>query len=480
MEESLSPELNPEDALMAQLSQDKNPEDQPKLGLKNPLLKNRRNLLLLSVLLLVMTVGSLAMYLLRPTSSEDPAEVVAAPTQAPFSVKGEVVYLTGSAWKTTVSEEKTALTEGDEIMEGDILETDADSRLVISFDEGSVLRLDSDSRADLSSLLAALMTINLEKGTVFARVQSDLDHQFRILAGDYTINSQGTAFAVENESEVKVIVFESKVKVLGENTDIEVGENQEWTRTQTQAVAVNTTTASKEFYQWSLQEEKLALVASATKAPVQKTPVEPTAAVQTAPAGTIALNAQAFEPGGVYLTWNAGLEAPEGFIVVRGLEPNPVYPGGDYKTAAAGSAQLKWGIADGKTWHFRVCRLSNGACDLYSNNVTVTAPLKPSPTPMVSQVQGITLAATKSSASSASLSWSVTSTSAMGYKIVWGLTSGPTYPNKTGENNFYQSNPNTLTHMVEGLQAGNTYFFRVCEYLNGKCGTYSNEVSLAF
>lgn len=76
------------------------------------------------------------------------------------------------------------------------------------------------------------------------------------------------------------------------------------------------------------------------------------------------------------------------------------------------------------------------------------------------------------------IKWSVSGTSAKGFKIVWSKKSGPTYPLRSGDKYHYFSESNKTSDKVEAFDGSGTYYVRVCEYLGGKCGVYSNEIKL--
>jgi hypothetical protein len=65
-------------------------------------------------------------------------------------------------------------------------------------------------------------------------------------------------------------------------------------------------------------------------------------------------------------------------------------------------------------------------------------------------------------------------TSEMGFKIVKSTAPNPVYP---GNDYHYLSDQNVRSDNWTDLSAG-TYHFRVCEYLGGSCGIYSNDLSL--
>lgn len=81
--------------------------------------------------------------------------------------------------------------------------------------------------------------------------------------------------------------------------------------------------------------------------------------------------------------------------------------------------------------------------------------------------------------SGSSVSWSVVGYSKDGYKIVWSKNSNPTYPTRENDKYIYLSNPSSLNTTLEAFSGTGTYYVRVCEYLNGVCGVYSNEISVS-
>jgi hypothetical protein len=202
------------------------------------------------------------------------------------------------------------------------------------------------------------------------------------------------------------------------------------------------------------------------EAVVTQTAPKPTTTTNTTP--KISLTGKQVS-GGIQLNWSlSNLDAPEGFKIVKSTTANPVYPDNSlqYMDASARSATLS--IKDGKTYHFRVCKYTNGSCTNYSNDITVTAPS----TAPVSSVSSISLSGTGTS-----VSWSVNGTAANGFKLVWSKTSGPTYPVRSGDNAGYYSSGQT-SGTVSAFAGPGTYYVRVCEYLNGTCGVYSNQIQV--
>jgi uncharacterized protein YgiM (DUF1202 family) len=75
------------------------------------------------------------------------------------------------------------------------------------------------------------------------------------------------------------------------------------------------------------------------------------------------------------------------------------------------------------------------------------------------------------------LSWSLAGMeSNLGFKVIWSTDANPVYP---GSDYHYLSDDDSRSDTVSGLESGSTYHFRVCEYLGGKCGVYSNDVEVS-
>jgi len=74
------------------------------------------------------------------------------------------------------------------------------------------------------------------------------------------------------------------------------------------------------------------------------------------------------------------------------------------------------------------------------------------------------------------VSWSADG-SANAFKLVWSKASGPTYPARSGDRAKYHSASST-SRTLTAFDGAGSYYVRVCEYLNGECGVYSNEVSV--
>lgn len=76
--------------------------------------------------------------------------------------------------------------------------------------------------------------------------------------------------------------------------------------------------------------------------------------------------------------------------------------------------------------------------------------------------------------------WKVDGHSSMGFKVVWSKTAGPTYPNREVDRYQFLDSPSANQAQLEAFDGSGTYYVRICQYLGGSCGTYSNEVKIQF
>jgi len=169
----------------------------------------------------------------------------------------------------------------------------------------------------------------------------------------------------------------------------------------------------------------------------------------------------------VYLSWSAnGFTSTNGYKVVMSEKINPIYPGNEYHYLSDSSAKSdEWEIAKNGTYYFRVCEYLGGKCGVYSSNEKVVISSGANNDGSISlsgEVNG----------DSVNLNWSLKEmTSSMGFKVVVSKSENPVYP---GNEYHYFSDKNIRNDKWSDLSAG-TYYFRVCEYLGGKCGVYSNN-----
>lgn len=448
------------------------------------------------ILAFLVAVGVLAGTAYFISQSQSKSQIVspasnAQPQAMPTIFKARISYLMGSAWKI-VDGRKVELKEEDILSQNDTISTDKDTRLVMEIDDGSIIRLGDNTQITLSTLEPSLMKIDENKGQLFARVKKDPNHQFIVASGKITVQSLGTAFSVENNGQVNVKVFESQVKIAQpDQQETKVSENQQWQENKQKVEKIADAEIAKDkFLTWSLENDtRTSPKPDPTVEPTAK-PAEPTTKPTAKPtakpevssnnSGSIKLSGSAAD-NGINFNWQVSdLDVSKGFKLVKNQSGNPVYPGDTYIFFENGSTRSYfWDIKDGGTWHFRVCQYNGSGCSAYSNDITVTAPKVESSTSGSGSVKSISMNVEKQDGGKARVTWNLDGNSSLGFKVVWGPNPGPTYPNREGEQYHYFSEPGKRDDSVDGL-SGRTYYFRVCEYLGGRCGVYSNEVSISY
>jgi hypothetical protein len=77
------------------------------------------------------------------------------------------------------------------------------------------------------------------------------------------------------------------------------------------------------------------------------------------------------------------------------------------------------------------------------------------------------------------IEWKTEGNSPKGFKVVWSQNENPTYPLRSGDKYHYYSESEKESDTInEAFSGEGTYYVRVCEYLGGECGIYSNQVEV--
>jgi len=440
--------------------------------------------LIVDIILSTVALGILTVvvYFALLRTKTDIRQTTPVQTQKTFSFTGKVVYLIGDAWKV-VAYRRTEMKEGDILTEGDEIITEKNTRLVLSFEDGSVIRVGEGASVVLSSLIPASMTVQNQRGIVYARVNKDAGHQFAIKAKSYTVTSLGTSFSVENVDAVKVKVYESSVKVTDDQTksaeSTEVKAKQQW-QENTQVSKLNDAEVQQNaFLAWSLSQDSLVPnVSPIVTATPSATPITPATSVTPSPIlKPIALSASV-QTNGIHLIWEAppGVNISKGVRVIKGSGSNPSYPT-DMSTEVLDPAihSYTWDIKDSATWHFRVCQIVGTGCGVYSNDVSARAPT-PEGNVVASQVTSIALKGQRIGDAVVGLTWKPQGLPGYGYAVLWSKNHDPALPIRNGD--FVQTitDPNDIDEEIRNVEMHATYYFRVCELLGTTCATYSNEI----
>jgi predicted small secreted protein len=433
--------------------------------------KSKKRILILGVIigLLIIACGIGVFYLL---TQKDPVSKYAA----------EVSYVDGQVEKSAIKGTWIEIKNSDTVRQGDSIRVSDGGRAIITLDDGSAIRMSDDSRIRLTSLDPKNIKITNEEGEVYTRVVK-ADRPFVVGVNDETYRSLGTAYkTVNTETEKGVFVYANNVMNTTKNIQIAEGKKfyKEYDANSSLVNKVLNMSekeiANDEFVQWNKQQdlkddtfkkEMGVLETKKTEAGKSKEQEASSPKAETPSSATIILSAYA-SSSGVNLSWTtSGIDSSKGFKIVKSTSMNPVYPGNSYAYVTSGNS-YSWKITDGKTYYFRVCQYTGGGCGVYSNNAQATAPNVAS-----GEVKSITL-----SGSSKNISWSVDGYSENGFKVVWSKSSGPTYPNRSTDKYHYASSPETKSYTIYAFDGSGVYYVRVCEYLGGSCGIYSNQITV--
>jgi hypothetical protein len=76
------------------------------------------------------------------------------------------------------------------------------------------------------------------------------------------------------------------------------------------------------------------------------------------------------------------------------------------------------------------------------------------------------------------IEWETYGNSEQGFKVVWSKEIGPEYPTRDSDKYHYFTEPEKGRDELDAFDGPGKYYVRVCEYLGGKCGIYSNEIEV--
>lgn len=450
-------------------------------------------LFLTIIIVLVLVLAAIFVYYLIPLKNQiqEPAQ---EQEQAEETTLGaSLAYIEGAVeYKEPEGEWKRA-DQKINLYEGYSVEVIGEGKAIINIDDGSAIRLNSDTTVVLESMDPNSVIIKASKGEVYSRIVL-ADRTFEIKTADLVYESLGTAYKITcTEDKKGVEVYESKVKIIKDNEEIVVEEGEKYYEENKdnpdEEKAVKEITKedieNDEFILWNKQQDEESseykdhlgildldkLGEDAAKVASEQTE-NPTGA-------KITLSASATS-NGISFSWTlGGINITDGFKIVKSASPDPVYPGNNHVYLSDSKTRsYTWDIMDGNTYYFRVCQYLDGKCGIYSNNVKVTASKKETTKEDKQEIEGTVNLISLSSLGNGNLKWSVDGYSDQGFKVVWSKNSEPIYPCRSGDKYLYYSNPQTTSANITAFEGSGTYYARVCEYLGGKCGKYSNEVTI--
>lgn len=176
----------------------------------------------------------------------------------------------------------------------------------------------------------------------------------------------------------------------------------------------------------------------------------------------------------VKLQWTvSGVDTTNGFRILRSNSADVLYPSNiDHTSTVAGNARSFWRyyLLGGGTSYFRICQITNdGGCGVYSNAV-----------PIVEQISSKVKSINITGSTDTTINWTFSDQAANGFVVLWWHSPSVTWDGVTSAS-FINQIPNpiaTFGTMNYNLTSGQTYYVRVCENIGGKCGTYSNEITV--
>jgi hypothetical protein len=199
----------------------------------------------------------------------------------------------------------------------------------------------------------------------------------------------------------------------------------------------------------------------------------------TAPADGITIKkVEEISTGQAKVTWAVTGIFPKGFKVVwSDSTSTPTYPGDSAVFAGSDARTATITGNPGTKYYIRVCKYNGSGCDFYSGKYTFTFSGAPEST------EAVSIAITGMSdkvIGAAYIEWSAAGSFPSGFKIAWSSSNpNPVYPPDAGGLWTYISDGGARSAVVEGTP-GTTYYFRVCQYLGGSCGVYSDSYSFTF
>jgi hypothetical protein len=404
------------------------------------------------------------------------------------SLHGELVFVSGDVYKKD-GKEFFAVETGEILSEGEHVKTGSDATATILLDDGSIVRLDGDTEIEIKKIQTDKIIIHEVVGEIYNRVAKADGREYLVYANDVEVTALGTAFLVSvDEEKVSVSVIESKVSVhLGdEKQELSQGEKvviHTETKEMSEEKIHTADFVKNEFVAWNKQEDEkeqydLGILKEVSVEEEETKDIDETVSF---PAPVVQKNFLQLAVHGSTATWTVNGTSLKGFKLVWSKNPSPTYPtrSGDkyayYSDANTTSGGLK-GFDGAGTYYVRVCEYLGGKCGRYSNQVSTYLEGKTVVKPVEKETVSNAVTSIKMSATGKQVNWTVDGTSAKGFKVVWSKNTAPTYPTRSGDKYIYLSNANATAANIHAFDGSGAYYVRVCEYLGGACGKYSNQI----
>jgi len=203
---------------------------------------------------------------------------------------------------------------------------------------------------------------------------------------------------------------------------------------------------------------------------------------QTGSVDSIALS-EGLEAGSV--NWTVNGYSEKGFKVVWSKNKYPTYPTGSgdkyhyYSDSSKRDDSLNAFNGTGD-YYVRVCEYLGGKCGVYSNQIKVSLG-EQKQTQTQEQVRNqyrVDSVKLTSGEKANRVIWQANGYSEKGFKVVWSKKQNPTYPTRSRDRYHYYSDPQRISDVISAFDGPGDYYVRVCEYLGGQCGVYSNQIKI--
>ena len=240
----------------------------------------------------------------------------------------------------------------------------------------AVARIGADTSITLTEINDQTLHFTVDRGALYLRLPEDVSTATVTTPhAQYDVTGASAVVYAGDTDGVAVIV--GGVRVTSAETDaqtITAGQSYYVATKDPLALRVvlpvsDVIVAADQFLQWNAGQDR--------SAGITNDQLGVLGAVPSTDTGSIQLTAAATDKG-IVLTWRVEgpLDVTKGFKVVKSQSRNPEFPGSSYQSEPSASARTHtWDVADGQTYHFRICQYqTDGSCGVYSNDVAVTAP----------------------------------------------------------------------------------------------------------
>jgi hypothetical protein len=181
------------------------------------------------------------------------------------------------------------------------------------------------------------------------------------------------------------------------------------------------------------------------------------------------------------IIWEVDGASKEGYKVVWSKNSLPTYPkrndfdNSQYFDDPYGRHAFLRAFSGAGSYAVRVCEYRNGECGVYSNQIWVYLDNQ---TYEHEDTQTGVNSISLWEISDKEVKWNVDGHSDEGFKLVWSRDEFPQYPTRDGDQSFYYSDSEADYARLHTFDGDGLYHVRVCEYTDGKCGIYSNEITI--